>query len=76
MKTLEQETGTGLLDRVEQTLATIFSMPRAKNLAEDKALISLASKDVPLLVPGALRSQDTVAFALKLSLCSTLCWTG
>ena len=71
---LLEQTGTAMLDRVEETLGTLFSMPRAKNLTEDKALISLATKDVPLLVPGALRSGDTVAFALKLSLCTTLCY--
>jgi multidrug resistance protein MdtO len=71
---LKQESGTGLLDRVEETLHTIFSMPRMKNAAEDKALVSLPAKDVPLLVPGALRSPETAAFALKLSLCTTLCY--
>jgi multidrug resistance protein MdtO len=71
---LAEETGVAILDRVEETLGTLFSMPRAKNAEEDKALVTLPAKDVPLLVPGALRSRDTFAFALKLSLCTTLCY--
>jgi multidrug resistance protein MdtO len=64
----------GLLNRVEATLATILSMPAKKDEAGDKQLITLPAKDVPLLIPGALQNKDTVAFALKLSLCATLCY--
>ena len=65
--------GLTILDRVEATLDTILSMPAGRD-ASDKQLISLPAKDVPLMVPGALRNKDTVAFALKLSFCTTLCY--
>jgi multidrug resistance protein MdtO len=41
---------------------------------EDKELVALPSKKVPLLIPGALNNNDTLAFALKLSLCATVCY--
>jgi len=74
LQMLASESGVGLLDRVEATLGTLLSMPLKRDNAADKALISLPAKSVPLLVPGALRNKDTVAFALKLSLCTTLCY--
>jgi multidrug resistance protein MdtO len=74
IKMPEEGAAIAILDHVEETVGTLFSMPRMKDLEGDKALISLPAKDVPLLVPGALRSPDTVAFALKLSLCTTLCY--
>jgi multidrug resistance protein MdtO len=74
IKMPEEGAAIAILDRVEETVGTLVSMPRMKDLEGDKALISLPAKDVPLLVPGALRSPDTVAFALKLSLCTTLCY--
>jgi multidrug resistance protein MdtO len=42
--------------------------------ATDKKLIALPSSKVPILIPGALRQPQTIAFALKLSLCATLCY--
>jgi multidrug resistance protein MdtO len=68
------QSGTGLLDRVEEILDIIRSMPLRSGSPEDKRLVALPSKEVPFLIPGALRSKDTVAFALKISLCSTLCY--
>jgi multidrug resistance protein MdtO len=49
-------------------------MPLEAALAADKELVALPSSKVPLLVPGALRQPQTIAFALKLSLCATLCY--
>ena len=49
-------------------------MPVAAGSASDRQLVALPSSKVPLLVPGALRQPETIAFALKLSLCATLCY--
>lgn len=63
-----------LLDRVETMLYTIRGMPQQDRSANGKELIALPTKNVPLLVPGGLRNQDNVAFALKLSLSATVCY--
>jgi multidrug resistance protein MdtO len=65
---------TILLDRVEATLHTIRGMPQQDGSAKGKELIALPARKVPLLVPGGLRNQDNVAFALKLSLSATVCY--
>ena len=69
-----------LLGRVEATLQTILSMPgwgqgglTRTAAIRDKEMVALPSKKVPFLRPGGL-NKETVAFALKLSLCSTLCY--
>lgn len=63
-----------LLDRVDGVLHSIITMPAEVAAAADKELVALPSSKVPLLVPGALREPQTIAFALKLSLCATLCY--
>jgi multidrug resistance protein MdtO len=63
-----------LLDRVETMLHTIRSMPQHDRSTKENELIALPTKKVPLLVPGGLRNQDNVAFALKLSLSATICY--
>ncbi len=63
-----------LLDRVDGVLHDILSMPIEAAAAADKQLVALPSSKVPLLVPGAIQQPQTVAFALKLSLCATLCY--
>ena len=63
-----------LLDRVETMLHTIRSMPQHDRSAVGKELIALPTKNVPLLVPGGLRNQHNLAFALKLSLAATICY--
>jgi multidrug resistance protein MdtO len=63
-----------LLDRVDGVLHSIISMPVEAAAAADKELVALPSSKIPLLVPGALRQPQTIAFALKLSLCATLCY--
>jgi multidrug resistance protein MdtO len=73
-----------LLDRIETVVHDLRSMPRDIDRTKDKEAVALASKGVPLLVPNAIRHPDNVAFALKLSLCATICyvfyhavdWTG
>ena len=34
----------------------------------------MASKKVPVLVPGAIKDKDNIAFALKISFRATLCY--
>ena len=63
-----------LLDRVETMLQTIRGMPQQDRSANGKELIALPAKKVPLFVPGGLRNQDNLAFALKLSSCATICY--
>jgi multidrug resistance protein MdtO len=63
-----------LLDRVDLVLHDIISMPMKGDSAPSKKLIALPSRQVPFLIPGALRQPQTIAFALKISLCGTLCY--
>jgi multidrug resistance protein MdtO len=66
-----------ILDRVEFDLKLIQSMPehREKSGKDDaQSLVALPSKEVGIIKPGALRSPEAVAFALKISLCTTLCY--
>jgi multidrug resistance protein MdtO len=63
-----------LLDRVDLVLHDIISMPMKGDLAASKKLIALPSREVPFLIPGTLWQPQTIAFALKISLCATLCY--
>jgi multidrug resistance protein MdtO len=55
-------------------LHTIRGMPQHDRSANGKDLIALPTKKVPLLIPGGLRNQDNLAFALRLSLAATVCY--
>jgi multidrug resistance protein MdtO len=68
---LETET-PGLLDRVEIALHNLQSMPA--HGAGDEDLVALPQNKVPFLIPGALGNKDTIAFALKLTLCVMICY--
>jgi multidrug resistance protein MdtO len=63
-----------LLDRVDLVLHDIISMPMKGDANPSKKLIALPSRQVPFMIPGALRQPQTIAFALKISLCATLCY--
>lgn len=63
-----------LLDQVDEALHAILSMPAAIAGTKDSELVVLTSSKVPLFIPGALIRKETVAFALKLSLCATVCY--
>jgi multidrug resistance protein MdtO len=63
-----------LLDRVDNILHSILAMPAKSGTSADKELVALPSNKVPFLVPEALQQPQTIAFALKLSLCATLCY--
>ncbi len=69
----EPQAGTGLLDRVDQSLHAILTMPLEPE-EKDKELVALPSSKVPIFIPGAFWRKETVAFALKISLCATLCY--
>jgi len=62
-----------LLDRVEGILHAIRSMPTGAG-PEDQQLVALPAKKVPILVAGAFTNRANVAFALKISLCATICY--
>lgn len=62
-----------LIDRVDGVLHDIISMPVEAGTT-GKKLVVLPSSRVPILIPGALRQSQTVTFALKVSLCATLCY--
>ena len=76
-KPLTHELRTGphptLLDRVDAILHTIQSMPIGAG-PEDKQLVAIPAKKVPLLIPGGFTNPANVAFGLKLSLCATICY--
>jgi multidrug resistance protein MdtO len=71
---LGPQTTNTLLDRVEATIHSILVMPVDLGPAKNKELAVLPSRNVPFLIPGAIKDKDNVAFALKISLCATLCY--
>ena len=61
------------LDRVESLLRAMqTTTSRAAGAGPD--LPPAPSEHLSLLIPGALRKTENVAFALKISLCATLCY--
>jgi multidrug resistance protein MdtO len=68
------QTTNTLLDRVEATIHSILVMPVDLGLAKNKELAVLPSRNVPFLIPGAINDKNNIAFALKISLCATLCY--
>ena len=63
-----------LIDRIDMILHSILSMPIVVGPVHDKELVALPSSKVPVMMPGAFRQPQTIAFALKLSLCATVCY--
>ncbi len=63
-----------LLDRVEGALHAILTMPVDFGPVKHRELVALPSREVPFFIPGALRSRQSVAFGLKISLCATFCY--
>jgi multidrug resistance protein MdtO len=63
-----------LLDRVEEALQNILSMPPNLEPTQDRKLIALPSNKVPFFIPGSFSNIDNIAFALKLCLCATVCY--
>jgi multidrug resistance protein MdtO len=65
---------TNLLDHVDESLHAILSMPAEIAGEKNKELVALPSSKVPIFIPGAFARKETTAFALKLSLCATICY--
>jgi multidrug resistance protein MdtO len=63
-----------LLDRAEVVLDVILQMPAGSADTGEGDLVALPSNNVPFLIPGALTNKDTVAFALKITLCVIVCY--
>jgi len=70
----EPQRTNSLLDRVEGTLHSILGMPVDPDAEKSKELSAVPSHKVSLLIPGAIRDRDNIAFALKISLCATMCY--
>jgi multidrug resistance protein MdtO len=70
----DPQTTNSLLDRVEATIHSIVVMPVDLGAAKNKELAVLPSRNVPFLIPGAIRDKNNISFALKISLCATLCY--
>ena len=70
----QHQTTNSLLERVEATIHSILVMPVDLGPAKNRELAVLPSKKVPFLIPGAIKDKDNIAFALKISLCATLCY--
>jgi multidrug resistance protein MdtO len=74
---LEEQKNVGsvnLLDRVDESLHAILSMPSEIAGKRAKELVALPSSKVPIFISGAFARKETVTFALKLSLCATICY--
>jgi multidrug resistance protein MdtO len=65
---------SNLLDHVDESLHAILSMPAEIPGEKNKELVALPSSKVPIFIPGAFARKETIAFALKLSLCATICY--
>ena len=61
------------LDRVESIIRSIEAISSVADETRPN-LVALPSKQVPLLIPGAIWKRENVAFALKISLCATVCY--
>lgn len=62
------------LDRVEAVLESIILMPAQSASDSDKPRAAAPVRKPPFLVPGALTNKDSVAFALKMTLCVMVCY--
>ena len=63
-----------LLEGIEETLHEILAMPHQQRTMENKELAALPGKKVTLVRWDLVTNKDSVAFALKLSFCATLCY--
>src|SRR5271166_2292158 len=63
-----------LLDRIEETLHELLVMPGNRPSLANKELAALPARKMEFINKATLTNKDSVAFALKLSLCATLCY--
>ena len=61
------------LDRIESILRSLQAIPCAEGDPHPN-LVALPSKNLPLVIPGAVWKTENVVFALKISLCATICY--
>lgn len=71
---LNQEAVVSLLDRVEGAIHALLTMPNEISTTRKNEMVALPTRKVQFFIPGAIRRKDNVAFALKISLCATLCY--
>jgi multidrug resistance protein MdtO len=69
-----QATAFASLDRIEETLRDIVVMPHEHLHPADRELAALPLRKVTFLRKEILTSRESRHFALKLSLCATLCY--
>ncbi len=63
-----------LIDRIEETLHEVLVMPGNSPSLDNKELAALPAKKIEFIHKAVLTNRDAVAFALRLSLCATLCY--
>ncbi len=71
---LNQKNIFSLLDRVEGSIHALLTMPTEIGSTKNKEMVALPTKKIQFFIPGAIFKQETVAFALKISLCATFCY--
>jgi multidrug resistance protein MdtO len=71
---VDRDPSKNLLAAVEATLNNILSMPEGDLDAREKGMVALPTSKVPFLIPSVFQTRDAVAFALKISLCCTICY--
>jgi multidrug resistance protein MdtO len=71
---VKPEKTVSLLDHVEGAIHAILTMPTNAGNIKNKDLVALPKSKVQFFIPGAMSRKDTLAFALKISLCATFCY--
>jgi multidrug resistance protein MdtO len=71
---LHTSTVPNLLERIDEAIHALLTMPMDAGPVKSKELVMLPSNKVPFFIPGGFQSKSTVAFGLKISLCATLCY--
>ena len=61
------------LDRVEAILQSLQTL-HSNSDDTGGGLVKLPSKRLQLLIPGSISKPENIAFALKISLCATICY--
>ncbi|SEG63486.1 multidrug resistance protein MdtO [Bryocella elongata] len=69
-----REAGDRLLSRIEELVDFLCLPPDAKERLPHQRLRLVPTRKIPLIIPGAMRKPENVAFALKISLCATICY--
>jgi multidrug resistance protein MdtO len=66
--------GSALLSRIEELVDVLCVPPGFRGHPTHQRLTVVPTKKIPLIIPGAMRKPENVAFALKISLCATICY--